>query len=122
MASVKKKSKYKVEKLTKGNFGDLLIESASEAVKYTKGIGSLSQKRVSLIEEPVSYSKSKIKRIRLKLGVSQSIFAKIFGESISAIQKWEQGNRNMSGSATRLLSMLDKDPDTVFSLIVNEKT
>jgi len=109
------------ERVNKDNFEELLLKSAKEAVRHTRGEATLSEKLVSLIEEPPQYSKRKIKEIRSKLGVSQSTFAKIFGESTSAIQHWEQGNRNMSKSARRLLDLIEKDAETVLELITNQK-
>jgi putative transcriptional regulator len=111
----------KREKVTKDNFEELLLKSAKEAVEYTRGERTLVEKLVALIEEPPQYSKKRIKEIRSKLGVSQSTFAKIFGESTSAIQHWEQGNRNMSKAARRLLDLIEKDADTVLELITNKK-
>jgi putative transcriptional regulator len=110
----------KKEKVTKENFEDLLLKSVSEASEYVSGERSLTERWVSLIEEPPIYSKSKIKKIRSEIGISQSAFAKIFGESTSAVQHWEQGKRNMSKSASRLLNLIEKDHETVFSLITGE--
>ncbi|MCK5883842.1 MAG: type II toxin-antitoxin system MqsA family antitoxin [Bacteriovoracaceae bacterium] len=111
----------KKEKVTKDNFEDLLLKSASEAVAYTKEETTLAERYVSLIEEPPEFSKTRIKKVRSKLGVSQAIFAKIFGESLSAIQHWEQGRRNMPKPARRLLDLIEKDPETVFELITSKK-
>lgn len=111
----------KKEKVTNKNFEELLIKSASEAVDYSKGKISLSSRHSSLISEPPKYTKTKIKKIRTELGVSQAVFAKIFGESTSAIQHWEQGTRNMSKSASRLLGLIEKDPKTVFGLITDSE-
>ena len=111
----------KKEKVTSKNFEELLLKSASEAVDHSKGKISLNSRQSSLISEPPKYSKNKIKKIRTELGVSQAVFAKIFGESTSAIQHWEQGTRNMSKSASRLLALIEKDAETIFSLIHNDQ-
>lgn len=111
----------KKEKVTKDNFESLLLKSASEAVAHIKEDLSLTERIASLIEEPPEFSKTKIKKVRTKLGVSQSVFARIFGESTSAIQHWEQGKRNMSKSARRLLDLIEKDPETIFGLITKKK-
>ncbi|MBI2520739.1 MAG: helix-turn-helix domain-containing protein [Bdellovibrio sp.] len=110
----------KREKVTKDNFEELLLKSVSEGVAHVKG-ERLVEKLVTLIEEPPRYSKGKIKKIRAELGVSQSTFAKIFAESTSAIQHWEQGRRNISKSARRLLDLIEKDPKTVLGLITSQK-
>ena len=111
----------KREKVTKDNFEELLLKSASQAVAHVRGEKTLAEKLVTLIEEPPQYSKGQIKKIRAELGVSQSTFAKIFAESTSAIQHWEQGRRNISKSARRLLDLIEKDPETVLGLITSQK-
>jgi DNA-binding transcriptional regulator YiaG len=105
-------------KVTEKNFETLLVKSASQALDHVHGKTVLHEKLVSLIEEPPQYSVTKIKTIRASLGVSQSVFAKIFGESTSAIQHWEQGKRNMSKPARRLLNLIEQDPDGILKLMI----
>jgi putative transcriptional regulator len=52
----------------------------------------------------------KIKIIRHKTRVSQSVFAKLLNVSPSSIRQWEQGKRRPTGSARVLLEVLDKEP------------
>lgn len=111
----------KKQKVTKENFEELLLESAAEALDYIKEDKEFRTSFASLIEEPPQYSKNKIRKIRNDLGVSQSIFAKIFGESVSAIQHWEQGRRNMSKSARRILNMIERDSKAVIDLITKDE-
>lgn len=111
----------KKELVTKENFEELLLESVNQVSDYIKGERDLRTHYATLIEEPPKYTKTKIKKIRNELGVSQAMFAKIFGESLSAIQHWEQGKRNMSKSASRLLNMLEKDSETALNLITSDK-
>jgi putative transcriptional regulator len=40
---------------------------------------------------------------RLKLGLSQSAFAKLLGVSVRTLQDWKQGRREPSGAARTLL-------------------
>jgi putative transcriptional regulator len=111
----------KKDKVTKDNFEELLLKSASQAVEFTRGELDLTTRISTLIDAPPEYSKTRIKKIRSNLGLSQAVFAKIFGESLSAIQHWEQGQRNMSKPARRLLDLIEKDPETVFNLITSDK-
>lgn len=67
------------------------------------------------------YSKEKIKEIRAELGISQSIFALIFGVTVSAVQHWEQGLRSMPAPACRLLNMIEKDSEAVWELILDSR-
>ncbi len=107
----------KKEIVNEGNFEELLLKSANEALEYVRGKRELRTHTASLIKEPPKYSKKKIKKIRADLGLSQSVFASIFGVTTSAVQHWEQGLRAMTAPACRLLDLIEKDPDTVFGLI-----
>lgn len=110
--------KTKKVKLVDNNFGDLLVQSAQEAVDFSRGSLKLKEKIVTLLREPPSYDKNKIKKIREeRLEVSQEVFARIFGESVSAIRNWEQGTRNMSKPARRILQILEKDPEEVIKMM-----
>jgi putative transcriptional regulator len=111
----------KKEIVTKDNFEELLVESVSQGLSHVRGETELTTYRVVLVKEPPKYSKTKIKKIRSNLNMSQSMFAKLFGESTSAIQQWEQGNRNMSKSARRLLNLLEKDHETIIDLMSDHK-
>jgi putative transcriptional regulator len=41
--------------------------------------------------------------VRMKSGLPQSAFAKLLGVSVRTLQDWEQGRREPSGAAKRLL-------------------
>lgn len=109
----------KKEIVNEDNFEELLLKSANEALDYARGNKEFRTHTAALIKAPPKYSKTKIKKIRSELGLSQALFSTIFGVSVSAVQHWEQGLRSMPKSACRLLDLIEKDPDTVFSLIVN---
>lgn len=111
----------KKEIVSKENFEELLLKSASEALEYIRGERELKAHFASKISAPPVYSKTKIKKIRSGLGLSQSVFASIFGVTTSAVQHWEQGLRAMPAPACRLLDLIEKDPDTVFNLITDDK-
>lgn len=57
---------------------------------------------------PEAYSAEAVKALRARLGVSQAVLAVVLNTSRSAVRQWEQGVRNPSGSALRLLQVLDK--------------
>ena len=58
----------------------------------------------------ISISPSKIKKIRQKTKLSQSVFAKLLNVSSSSVSQWEQGKRMPTGSTKVLLELLDKSP------------
>jgi DNA-binding transcriptional regulator YiaG len=56
------------------------------------------------------HTKASIKRLRLGLGISQAIFAQGLGVSTVLVQGWEQGVREPSPLARRLLDIVSRDP------------
>lgn len=52
----------------------------------------------------------KIKSIRQKIQLSQTVFARLLNVSSASIKQWEQGTRNPSGSTKVLLNLLEKEP------------
>ena len=58
----------------------------------------------------ISIAPKKIKKIRKKTNLSQSVFARLLNVSPSSIRQWEQGKRRPTGSTKVLLDVLDKEP------------
>ena len=84
---------------------DELVASVREAGKIRRG-----KKKASRVSR---FRVSDVKKIRAKLGVSQSEFAMMIGVSVSTLQNWEQGRREPEGPAKALLIVASKDPEAV---------
>ena len=56
--------------------------------------------------EPLS--PSKIKKIRETSHVSQAVFAALLNTSVSTVQKWEIGKKRPTGTALKLLHLVQK--------------
>jgi putative transcriptional regulator len=54
-----------------------------------------------------------VKRIRMRLGLSQESFARTYGFALSAVRDWEQGRRQPERSARILLKVVEKEPEAV---------
>lgn len=52
-----------------------------------------------------------IQKIREKIKLSQSVFAKVLNVSSSSVRQWEQGKRTPTGSTKVLLELLKKYPN-----------
>ena len=113
MAIKKEKNKLVV---TQDNFKELLFESVEESVRHAKGEISLKEEILTLPEEPPSFSKSKIKKIRKELDISQTIFARLLGVSPATIRSWEQGDKEPSSPARRLLQIVIEAPQILLAL------
>jgi putative transcriptional regulator len=57
---------------------------------------------------PVPMTPADIKRLRLKLKVSQPVFARYLNSSESTVEKWETGAKRPSGPALKLLAIVQK--------------
>jgi putative transcriptional regulator len=51
---------------------------------------------------------AQIKRIREKSHVSQAVFARLLNTSLSTVQKWEIGQKKPTGTALKLLHLVQK--------------
>jgi putative transcriptional regulator len=51
---------------------------------------------------------SQIKRIRETSHVSQAVFAALLNTSVSTVQKWEIGQKRPTGTALKLLHLVQK--------------
>lgn len=54
------------------------------------------------------YNPAMIQDIRERNNISQSVLAKLLNTSVSTVQHWEIGHRQPSGSALKLLNILDR--------------
>ena len=109
-------------KVTNENFADLLLESVEEAHEHARGKITLKTEMLSLLTRPPKYSKAKIKKIRKKLNVSQSIFSKILNISVTTVRSWELGTNQPSGATERLLEILENDPAYLMKAITKKKS
>lgn len=57
---------------------------------------------------PAPLKPQQIKKLRLRLHVSQPVFARYLNTSESTIEKWESGAKQPSGIALKLLSLVEK--------------
>ena len=55
-----------------------------------------------------SYPARKILKLREKFKVSQAVFAALLNVSASTVQKWEQGQKEPSSVANRLLQVVEE--------------
>jgi putative transcriptional regulator len=52
---------------------------------------------------------AQIKRIRESSHVSQAVFAALLNTSVSTVQKWEVGQKKPTGTALKLLHLVQKN-------------
>lgn len=89
------------------------MESVHETAKglYAGGaIDNITMSKYDLIcLKPVeTYDAEKIKSLRCRLELSQSLMSAVLNVSLSTVRQWEQGVKSPSGAAQKLISLLDR--------------
>lgn len=89
-----------------------LEESLEQAVAYTRG--EREGFRVTrLPAPPPDRSRHQIVQLRKRLHLSQSMFARLLNVDVKTIQAWEQGLRQPSDAALKLLAVADHHPEAL---------
>ena len=89
------------------------MASVHEAIADLHGIGLVDKATMRrfdtmcLVNVP-EYSPDEIRALRERLNISQSILASVINASANSIQKWERGVKRPSGTAMKLLNLLDR--------------
>ena len=84
---------------------DDLKQGLEEAIDYEKGNGKARVKTYMIM--PIKkYSSKEIREIRMKAGMTQSVFASYMGVSKKTVEAWECGRTHPTGSVFRLLDIL----------------
>ena len=91
-----------------GNLFDDLKLGLEEAIAYEKGSGpaKIAQYEIIPVKE---YSNEEIRTLRMNAGMTQVIFAAFMGVSKKTVEAWERGRIHPSGTAFRLMEILDKN-------------
>ena len=84
---------------------DDLKQGLEEAIDYEKGQGEAKVKTY-MISPVKEYSDKEIRNIRMKAGMTQSVFASYMGVSKKTVEAWECGRTHPTGPAFRLLGIL----------------
>ncbi|OIP69985.1 MAG: transcriptional regulator [Oscillatoriales cyanobacterium CG2_30_44_21] len=58
-----------------------------------------------------------VKKIRMRLGMSQTEFSQILNISSNTVSQWEQGKRYPKGTAKVLLKVIDKFPESTLAVL-----
>ena len=87
-------------------FFDTLMTSLNEAVAIERG-ELKGRKTVYEIQPVKKYHNTEIKQIRTSVGMTQLLFAKYMGVSSKTVEAWEKGTNHPTGTACRLISMLE---------------
>lgn len=90
-----------------------IMQGLEEALSYATGNRSKATERKVYIEEVKIYSPEEVKHIRKLTRLSQCLFAAYLGVSKKTVEAWEAGYNHPSGAASRLLSMIETNPNII---------
>ena len=84
---------------------DDLKQGLEEAIDFERGSGKARVKTYMIM--PIKkYSNKEIREIRIKAGMTQSVFASYMGVSKKTVEAWECGRTHPTGPVYRLLDIL----------------
>jgi putative transcriptional regulator len=109
-----------MKKKEMSSLGYELASALEGSLDYVKGNRKLRTTQYSIPELPKIGSED-IKRIRNKLELTQEAFSLILGVSKKTVEAWESGRNSPQGPASRVISMLDKQPGILKTLGVKIK-
>lgn len=89
-----------------------IMTGLTEVVEYERGNLKVKTRTVKIIPPP-TYTREEIKGLRTRFMFSQRVFAEVLGVSPKTIEAWEAGRNHPDGSSSRMLQLLQKDPDLI---------
>jgi putative transcriptional regulator len=99
---------------TRKSLFERLKDSLEEAEKFAAG--ELTLKTFAVPDPPPTYTPARVARVRKSLRMSQGVFAHVLNVSTKTVQSWEQGLREPTQAAQRLLEVLEKRPEIIATL------
>jgi len=98
------------------SIGPRLLESARQALQIHRGeIEPARVVRITIadfdVKSPPTLSPEEIRAVRIRMGVSQPIFAAVLNVSPETVRAWEQGKREPDGATVRLVQIADEHPE-----------
>jgi DNA-binding transcriptional regulator YiaG len=104
------------------NVGERIIQGLSE-LRDVLRTGAPLEKRFTVrtvdVPDPEKFDARRVRLLRDQLQMSQHVFAKLLGVSTILAQSWEQGVREPSPLARRLLGEIERDPRRWQRMIVS---
>jgi putative transcriptional regulator len=112
--TTKRKVKAKKQRYVSDETFGNIVKSLEEMVAYERGEKlPLRTTRIAIPPKPIKMSKHRIVGIRKRLRCSRLNFARILNVSPRTLEAWEQGVREPSDAALKLLSIADKHPEVL---------
>lgn len=90
-----------------------ILEAVHESAHDLHRLGFIDKRKMqkydALCLAPIQdYDAAKIKALRERLNLSQTVLASVLNTSASAVRKWELGDKRPSGPSQKLLDLLER--------------
>lgn len=90
-----------------------ILDVAHDMAKDLHEVGAMNDITIRVMDhicvpEKPSFTPDRIRRIRAKARMSQNVFAQLLNVRATTVAQWGQGKRSPSGSAARLLDVIDR--------------
>ncbi len=89
------------------SIGNDIIAGLENAIAHARGEGSGA--RETRVEVPTI----DVRALRLRLDMTQTEFAAMYGFSVGSVRNWEQGVRRPERAARLLLAVIEREPQLV---------
>lgn len=96
---------------------ETLKKSIEEFTAFANGDGTNIEVRTYDVTKAPNFNGAEIKAVRKKLNLSRAVFADILDVSPRTVERWEVDGAKPSGSANRLIQLLDKKPAILVQII-----
>jgi putative transcriptional regulator len=97
--------------MTKRAFNGIM-QGLQDALAYMEGDERAAGRVVHVHVKPTD-----IKKARKQIGLSRDDFARMFGLSPATVRKWENGERDPTGAARALLTIIMREPEAALRAI-----
>ncbi len=112
-ATVKPIAKTALRARKRQTVGESIIQGMKEATAWSRGEND--NVRVTVVHVP----QVDVRKMRLKMGLSQAQFAAKFGFPPATLRNWEQGRSHPDTPTRVLLAVIAKHPDAVEDVLHN---
>ena len=95
------------------NVYESIMKGLNEVIEDANSTESRLKRRVVTIVPVKEYDAREVQSIRKSTGFSQKLFASYMGVSAKTVEAWEAGTNRPSGTASRILSMMEMNTDLI---------
>jgi len=90
-----------------------ILEAVFESASDLHRLGLIDKKRMLeyealCLDSVPEYNGTKVRALRKRYNLSQSVFASVLNTSLSTVRQWEIGEKNPSGPSRKLLNLLER--------------